>query len=300
MSKCTLTSREAGAPLVQQSTGDKQSSVERTFDKAGSDVSLALLHSHRGSKMRLAVPLFALAAAGAAASVSLAAAPSLSVIIAKAVADPARPADYRKADKLRKPAETLAFSDIRPGMAVGEFYPAGGYFTRMLSDVVGPSGHIYAIENKGWNDSVKDDQKMLAEGKWKNVSLDVQPFGTVRFPRPLDLAWVTQNYHDMKIAKYGNVDTVAFDRAVYKALKPGGIFFILDHQGSPALTPADIARMHRINRDVVVREVTSAGFKLAAEGKFLRRPGDDHSKTIFDPAIRGRTDQYALKFVKPR
>jgi predicted methyltransferase len=219
--------------------------------------------------------------------------------IEQAVADPARPAGYRAADPLRKPAETLAFSGVKAGMIVGEFYPAGGYFTRMLSDVVGPSGHIYAIENAGWNDSVRDDRAMLAERKWRNVSLDVQPFGTVKFPEPLDLAWVTQNYHDLKIAQYGNVDTMAFDRAVYAALKPGGIFFILDHQGAPGMTPTDIAKMHRINRDVVVKEVTSAGFKLAGEGNFLRRPGDDHSKPIFDPSIRGHTDQYALKFVKP-
>lgn len=231
---------------------------------------------------------------------SYAAAPKLVAIIKKAVADPARPAGYRAADPLRKPAETLEFSGVQPGMTIGEFYPAGGYFTRMLSDVVGPSGHIYAIENAGWNDSVRDDRSMLAEGKWKNVSLDVQPFGTVKFPKPLDLAWVSQNYHDLKIAKYGKVDTLAFDRKVYAALKPGGIFFILDHQGPAGLTEAQIERMHRINRDVVVREVTSAGFKLAAEGKFLRRSSDDHSKSIFDPSIRGHTDQYALRFVKPR
>jgi predicted methyltransferase len=238
--------------------------------------------------------------AAAAPSAAPAAAPSnLNAIIARAVADPARPAAYRAADRLRKPAETLTFVGVRPGMTIGEFYPAGGYFTRMLSDVVGPTGHIYAIENDRWNDSVKDDKAMLAEGKWKNVSLDVQPFGTVKFPRPLDVAWVTQNYHDMKIAKYGKVDTVAFNKAVYKALKPGGIYFILDHQGPANLTPAQIEKMHRINRDVVVREVTAAGFKLAAEGKFLRRSTDDHSKPIFDPSVRGHTDQYALKFVKP-
>jgi predicted methyltransferase len=230
-------------------------------------------------------------------------APKAGMSIAQAVADPARPAAYKAADALRKPAETLAFSGVKPGMIVGEFYPAGGYFTRMISDVVGPSGHVLAVENAGWNDSVKDDRAMLAEGKWNNVSLDVQPFGTVRFAQPLDLAWVTQNYHDLKIPQYGPggkaVDTIAFDRAVYAALKPGGIFFILDHQGPPGMTPIDIAKMHRINRDVVVKEVTSAGFKLAGEGDFLRRPGDDHTKPIFDPSIRGHTDQYALKFVKP-
>ncbi len=221
-------------------------------------------------------------------------------IFARAVADAARPADQRQADSLRLPAETLAFSGVKPGMTVAEFYPGGGYFTRMLSDVVGPKGHVYGIENQVWKGAVEADQALLKEGRWANVTIDVRPFGTVDFPKPVDLAWVTQNYHDLKIAKYGVVDTLAFDRAVFKALKPGGIFFILDHQGPANLSDADIEKMHRINRDVVVREVTAAGFKLIAEGKFLRRPGDDHTLSIFDPKIQGRTDQYALKFVKPR
>jgi len=245
--------------------------------------------------MRYLAPLLLVAAVAA----PIAAAPKPANVIAKAVANPARPADHREADPLRKPAETLAFSGIRPGMTVGEFYPGGGYFTRMLSYVVGPQGHVYGIENRGWKGAVKADQELLAEGKWKNVSIDSQPFGTVNFPKPLDLAWVTQNYHDMKVAEYGKVDTLAFDRAVYKALKPGGIYFILDHQGRRGMTNADIAKMHRINRDVVVKEVTSAGFKLVAEGSFLRRPADDHTLPIFDKKIRGHTDQYALKFVKP-
>jgi predicted methyltransferase len=228
-----------------------------------------------------------------------AAAQSRSSVIAAAVADPNRPADHRQADALRKPAETLAFSGVRPGMVVGEFYPGGGYFTRMLSDVVGPTGHVYGIENDRWKGAVEADKALVAEGKWKNVSIDVQPFGTVNFPKPLDIAWVTQNYHDLKIAQYGKVDTLAFDRAVYAALKPGGIFFILDHEGPASLTDAEIEKMHRISRDVVIKEVTAAGFKLAEEGKFLRRPGDDHTQSIFDKAIQGHTDQYALKFVKP-
>ena len=223
----------------------------------------------------------------------------LSAIIARAVADPARPTDQRQLDALRKPAETLAFSGVRPGMAVGEFYPGGGYFTRMLSGVVGPSGHIYGLENGGWKGVGDADRAMLAEGRWTNVSMDIQPFGTVAFPRPLDLVWVTQNYHDLKIPQYGKVDTIAFDRAVYRALKPGGIFFILDHQGYPGMTEGEIAKLHRINRDVVVREVTSVGFRLVAEGSFLRRPTDDHRLPIFDEKVRGHTDQYALRFVKP-
>ena len=247
--------------------------------------------------MRYFVPLSVVLAVAAPLSASSAKPSSL---IAKAVADPARPADARAADALRKPAETLAFAGVKPGMTVGEFYPGGGYFTMMLSDVVGPTGHVYGLENQGWKGAADADKKRLGGGKWTNVTIDSQPFGTVKFPKPLDLAWVTQNYHDLKIAEYGKVDTVAFDREVYKALKPGGIYFILDHQGAPGLTDEQIAKLHRINRDFVVKEVTSVGFRLVGEGNFLRRPGDDHTKSIFDKSIQGHTDQYALKFMKPR
>ena len=247
--------------------------------------------------MRRFVPLLLLTAV--ALPLQAATPSKLDAVIAHAVADPARPADSKAADALRLPADTLDFSGVRPGMTVGEFYPGGGYYTRMLSDVVGPSGHVYGLENAGWKGAVDANNKLLAEGKWKNVSMDAKPFGTVSFPKPLDVAWITQNYHDLKVPQFGNVDTVAFDRAVYKALKPGGIFFVLDHQGAAGLTNAQIAKLHRINRDVVVKEVTSAGFKLAGEGKFLRRSGDDHTLPIFDKAIQGHTDQYALKFVKP-
>jgi len=243
----------------------------------------------------LFAPLFVIASLGAGATPH-----KLPAYVTAALADPNRPANNKEGDSFRLPAETLAFSGVRPGMTVGEFYPGGGYFTRLLSDVVGPKGHVYGIENDRWKSSVEADQALVASGNWKNVSMDVQPFGTVKFPKPLDIAWVTQNYHDLKIAKYGIVDTLAFDRGVYAALKPGGIYFILDHQGAPGLSDTEIEKLHRINRDVVVKEVTSAGFKLVEEGSFLRRSGDDHTKPIFDESIRGKTDQYALKFVKPK
>lgn len=219
--------------------------------------------------------------------------------VRSAVADPSRPADQRAADETRKPAETIAFAGVRPGMTVGEFYPGGGYFTRMLSDVVGPKGHIYGIENDRWKGAVKADAELVASGQLKNVTMDSGPFGTVRFPKPLDIAWVTQNYHDLKIAEYGVVDTAAFNRAVFQALKPGGTYFILDHEAPAGTTTADIVKLHRIEKAQVIREVTAVGFRLVEEGDFLHRPGDDHTLSIFDKAIQGKTDQYALKFVKP-
>ena len=101
----------------------------------------------------------------AAVSSLAAAAPSLPTLIARAVADPARPKDNIVGDPLRKPAQTLAFSGVRPGMTVGEFYPGGGYFTRMISDVVGPTGHVYGIENEKWKGAVEGDKALRVKPK---------------------------------------------------------------------------------------------------------------------------------------
>ena len=247
--------------------------------------------------MRLSIVVAAmtvLAAVGGA----LAAGPP--TYVASAVADPTRPKDDTSADALRDPADTIAFAGVMPGMVIGELFPGGGYFTRMLSDVVGPTGKIYGIENTGWKGAVEADQKTLDDMKHANVELDPETFGHFTLPQKIDLFWITQNYHDLHIAKYGAVDMADFNHRVFDALKPGGTYFILDHQANPGTTLDQLAVLHRIEKAQVIREVTAAGFKLVAEGKFLNRPTDDHSKTIFDPAVQGHTDQYALRFVKPR
>lgn len=246
--------------------------------------------------MKRTLCLGVLAAALAFGGAALAAIPAN---IAHAVADPARPKDDVTADALRDPADTLAFAGVRPGMTVAELFPGGGYFTRMLSDVVGPRGKLIGLENAGWTDAVTADQQLLAQPGHGNVSLDVEPFGQFKLTGKVDLFWITQNYHDLHIAKYGVVDMAAFNKHVFDSLKPGGVYFILDHQANPGTTLAQIAVLHRIEKAQVIREVTAAGFRLVAEGKFLNRPADDHTRTIFDPAIRGHTDQYALKFVRP-
>jgi predicted methyltransferase len=250
--------------------------------------------------MRRALVAVALAVAAVPLGMVVAQSAGLPQSIVAAVADPSRPTADSSTDANRKPAETLAFAGVKPGMVVGEFYPGGGYFTRMLSDVVGPTGHVYAIENSVWRGSVKADRALIADGKMANVSIDAAAFGTVRFPKALDIAWVTQNYHDLKIAQYGVVDTAAFNRGVFASLKPGGVFMILDHEAPPGTDVAAITKLHRIEKAQVIREVTAAGFRLQAEGTFLHRDSDDHSLPIFDKKVQGQTDQYALRFVKPR
>jgi predicted methyltransferase len=251
------------------------------------------------SVMKTALTLAFALLAIAAAPVGRARAADTPAYVATAVADPARPKEDHDNDALRDPADTLAFAGVRPGMVVGELFPGGGYYTRLLSDVVGPNGKVHGLENAGWKESVEADRQLLAQPGRGNVTLDVEPFGAFKLPEKIDLFWITQNYHDLHIAKYGVVDMAAFNKRVFDALKPGGVYLIVDHQGAAGLTDARIAELHRIAKTQVIAEVTAAGFRLADEGHFLNRPGDNHAKSIFDPDIRGHTDQYALKFVRP-
>ncbi|HEY8696876.1 MAG TPA: hypothetical protein VIM02_04605 [Rhizomicrobium sp.] len=246
--------------------------------------------------IRLLVGALSLVACVAAVP-AMVSASSVSADIAKAVADPSRPKSDRDADVLRAPAATLAFSGVKPGMVVGELYPCGGYFSRMLSDIVGPKGKVYGLETTRWKGCLPADQKIAAAHA--NFTVEAKPFGEFDLPEKVDLFWITQNYHDLHIKEYGSVDMAAFNARVYDSLKPGGVYFILDHQANPGTTEADIAKLHRIEKAQLIKEVEAAGFKLAGEGKFLRRAGDDHSKSIFDKTIRGHTDQYALKFMRP-
>ncbi len=218
--------------------------------------------------------------------------------IAKAIADSSRPAGNRSLDARRKPAETLAFAGVKPGQTVAEFLPGGGYYTRLLSDVVGPKGKVYALETTRWGDDNVKATKAALEGR-KNVVLDLSPFGTFHLPEKVDVFWTTLNYHDLHVEKYGKVDMAAFNKQVFDSLKPGGIYLIVDHVAAPGSGETAPAALHRIDKAIVVKEVEGAGFKLVGESDILRNPADDHSKPIFDAAIRGKTDQFVLKFQKP-
>lgn len=240
-------------------------------------------------KTLIGATLFALMLSGAAFAAAM---PDY---VSKAVSDTTRPAGDSSRDAIRMPGETIAFAGVKPGMTVAELAPGGGYFTRMLSDVVGPTGHVYGLENTKWDDG--SDAKVAAAHK--NVTMTDGQFGDVKLPKKVDLFWITQNYHDLHIAKYNPVAIPAFNKSVFDALKPGGTYFIVDHQANDGTTEADIEKLHRIPKAQVIREVEAAGFKLVAEGDALHHPADDHTKTIFDKAIKGHTDQYMLKFVRP-
>ncbi|HEX8263203.1 MAG TPA: methyltransferase [Allosphingosinicella sp.] len=211
------------------------------------------------------------------------------------LADPVRPEADRARDADRKPAELVAFAGVRPGDKVAELAPGGGYFTRILSGVVGPEGRIYAMAGRP-----SPALQELAAAR-PNVSVITVEPGTVPAPEPVDLVWTTLNYHDFKNAKVGEGDgAAAINAAAFRALKPGGVYLVVDHDTAPGAGASQTSTLHRIESALVRREVESAGFRLEAESSLLRHPEDDHSARVQETGIRGKTDQFVLRFRKPR
>ena len=217
-----------------------------------------------------------------------------------AVADAARPQPDRDRDPARKPGEVLAFSGLKPGDKVLELIPGGGYFTRLLSAAVGPKGHVTeAIPLRGGADMKASSNGVAADPHYSNVSEMAFTPTAVGGAGPVDIVWTSQNYHDLHLTQL-KLDVGGLDKQIYAALRPGGIFFIEDHAAKPGTGISTTDVEHRIDEDFVKHEVESVGFKLVGESNVLRNPADDHSLRVFDAAIRGHTDQFLLKFRKPK
>jgi predicted methyltransferase len=249
-------------------------------------------HSWLGSALAGALLLSAAAQAAADAAIDA------------AIADPTRPVSDTGRDALRKPAQTLEFTGIRAGDVVADYAAGGGYFTRLFAGVVGPKGHVYALVPSAlftFPNIVKGIGEIQA---WAvphaNVTVTfADALAALRLPQPLDVFFISQNYHDLKDNFMGPVDTAAFNAAVFAALKPGGVYVVLDHVAAPG-APAEVTdTLHRIDPQLVRREIEAAGFRFAGESEVLRNPADPHTAGVFDKSIRGRTDQFLFRFVKP-
>jgi predicted methyltransferase len=228
------------------------------------------------------------------------AAPAAAITSAVASAD--RPASDSQRDALRKPAQLIAFAGIKPGDRVADLIPGKGYFTRIFSKVVGPKGHVYAIvptEFLKLAPKSSDDAKAIgAASGFANVSAITAPVASLSAPEPLDVAWTSDNYHDVYGFAGANA-AAALDASVFKALKPGGIFMIIDHVARAGTSATSPQTLHRIDPATVKAQALAAGFTLAGESTLLHNPADTHDVVVFSPAIRGHTDQFVLKFRKP-
>jgi predicted methyltransferase len=231
------------------------------------------------------------------------AAPAISQAVRDAVGNPDRPAADVARDADRKPAEVIAFAGLRPGQKIADLIPGTGYYSLIFSGVVGPSGHVYGFYPSELANFIK--RPMPPNGsapfaKFANVTALSAPVNQFAAPEPLDMVWISDNYHDLHDPFFAPADLAVIDAQVFRALKPGGVFLVLDHAAEAGSGLRDTNTLHRIDEASVKSEVEAAGFKLAAESDVLRNPADTHALKIFDPAIRGVTDQFVLKFRKPK
>ena len=227
-------------------------------------------------------------------------APLLAASLAAGLAAAQVPADALT-DPTMKRAEVVAFLGLKPGDKVADI--VAGRFVRAFSQAVGPTGKVYAVEPaevvKVHPQVTALMQGLSANPDYANVQMITQPVNALALPNGLDAVFIRQNYHDLHDKFMGPADVPAFNRAVFAALKPGGVFVVLDHADAAGTGLKDTDTLHRIDVASVKAEVEAAGFVLDAESAVLANPADDHSKNVFDPSVRGKTDQFLLRFKKP-
>ena len=251
--------------------------------------------------------------------------------VTAAVNDANRPAADRMRDSNRKPAESVAFAGVRPGDKVVDFLAGGGYFTRILSKVVGPQGHVYATAPAaGMGGTMgglpmgtgmaqggsmpmgramaQGGQQMggmgMAEGlkaitgnpAYANVSELMQSPSKLMVPERVDVVWTAQNYHDLhNPGAYHADDIAAFNKSVFDALKPGGVFLVIDYVAAPNSGFTQSPTLHRGDPEATKAEILKAGFVFDGENKVLARPNDPHTLRAHE-----QDDQFMFRFRKPK
>lgn len=216
--------------------------------------------------------------------------------IRAAVESATRTPEQKARDANRKPAELLVLSGVKPGDRVIEFASAGQYFTPFLTDIVGSKGMVYMYDLP-YTEARAGAATRAFVAAHPNARHELIDFNAVELPQNIDVVFNVLYYHDLPLNK---IDTAALNAKILKALKPGGIFFVVDHNARPGSGMEDTQKLHRIDPAIIRQEVTAAGFELVTESKLLAHPGDDHTLMVFSPGLRGMTDQSVFKFRKPR
>ena len=214
-----------------------------------------------------------------------------------AIGDALRPSAEVARDPFRQPLAMLRFIELKPGDAVADIRPGAGYFTRLFARTVGDTGKVYAfVPNRtAERENGRADALVAAYSNVARVNGDLN---TLSFPEPLDVIFMSQEYHDFHIPAF-NTDVALMNRAIFAALKPGGVFIVIDHAGRAGTGHSEVQTLHRIEGASLRAEVEAAGFVFDGESDAVANPADDRSSNVFDEAIRGRTDQFVYRFRKP-
>ena len=215
-----------------------------------------------------------------------------------ALAAPERAAENKARDAARKPIETVQFFVIETGDTALDMVAVGGWFTEVLSAAVGPKGHVY-MQNPPF--LVQEDAEKALLARLGNVEPVHVPLAQADIAGKVDAAVTAMNLHDIYNGFNGQPggETAAVDflKAIYGALKPGGVLGVIDHVG---VAGQDNAALHRMLPQQARDALTKAGFTIEAESNLLANPADDHTKMVFDPSVRGHTDQFVWRARKPR
>ena len=217
----------------------------------------------------------------------------------KALTSARRSTEDIKRDGDRKPAETMDFYGVKAGMKVAELMTASGYFTAVLAEAVGDTGVVYGQNNAWLRERFENGQRPLADlidkQGYKNIVEVNAELEDPKLPAGLDAVFIVMMYHDVV---WMNVDRAAMNRAIFKTLKPGGIFGVIDHVAPRGTGLTEVNKTHRIERHVVVDEISAAGFQLVEETDLLANPKDPLTVSVFQQELRGHTNQFVLKFRK--
>ncbi len=222
--------------------------------------------------------------------------------IRNAIDNPSRPEKDRERDANRKPESVIAFAGIKPGQKVAELMPGGGYFSRLFCQIVGAKGHLYTVSmiRAIKRDPPPPDAASAPPppNPCTNITAEEQNASELKLPTGLDVVWTSENYHDLHNAMFGKPDMKTLDRAVFDALKPGGVFIVEDHAAAAGSGARDTDTLHRIDPELVKQELTSVGFVLDGQSDVLRNPEDTHEGKVFE--LKGRSDKFLFRFRKPK
>lgn len=219
-----------------------------------------------------------------------------------AVADPIRPASDTERDVNRKPAEVLAFAGVKPGDTVADLLPGRGYFTKLFCKIVGEDGHVYAAsqQRSGGPAGGPPGQPPAEETQGdpcNNVTELSLPADAFDLPVGLDLVWTSENYHDLYNTLSGKEGMIAFNKSIFAALKPGGVYMVEDHRAPDGTGNSATNTIHRIDPEEVIADVTAAGFVLEDKSDVLDNPDDPLDVSPFQ--LNGKSSKFLLKFRKP-
>lgn len=225
--------------------------------------------------------------------------------IAAALSHAERSEADKALDSARKPAEVIEFFGIEPGMAVFDIFAGGGYYTEILSRVVGEDGFVTHYNNRPWDAFVaKAVEERFGNDRLPNVDTFVAPpEDLVDVPDKYDAAIFVLGMHDIYYADSENnwplIDKERFLRGIYQLIDDGGVLGVIDHNAAPGSDPAETGKsVHRIDPDVIIRDLEAAGFTLEARSDILANPDDSYDVSVFDDSMRRKTDRSVLRFRK--